>query len=268
MAWVTGGVDCHAHVWTRPLNFIDGARHRPDYDARVEAYLGSLDAHGLASGLLIQPSFLGTDNTLMLDAVLRHAERLKAVVVIDPAAPAERLLELERQGVVGVRFNLVGVPLPDFASKPFSGLLARVADRKWHVEIHREARDLPKILPALLDAGVKVAVDHFGRPDPGSPANDPGFRYLLHAGSSRRVWVKVSAAYRSGGERTALALAPLLLEHFGPERLLWGSDWPHTQHESVANYGSTVRLFERSIPSVEVRRKILENAPAELWPGV
>lgn len=264
MASVTGGVDCHAHVWTRPLNFIAGARHRPDYDAPVEAYLANLDAHGLANGLLIQPSFLGTDNTIMLGAVLRHPERLKAVVVVDPAASTEKLLELERQGAVGVRFNLVGLPLPDFAGEPFRGLLARIADRNWHVEIHREARDLPKILPALLDAGVNVAIDHFGRPDPASPADDPGFRYLLSVGSSRRVWVKVSAAYRSGGKRTACVLAPLLLEHFDPERLLWGSDWPHTQHEAAANYGSTFSLFEESIPSVEIRRRILENAPAEI----
>lgn len=261
---IAGGVDCHAHVWTRPLQFIPEARHRPDYDAPVEAYLHHLDSHGLANGLLIQPSFLGSDNTIMLDAVRRHPERLKAVVVIDPATPAEKLIELEGQGAVGVRLNLIGLPLPNLASEPFKGFLARLADRNWHVEIHREARDLPKLVPALLDAGVKVAIDHFGRPDPAAPANDPGFRYLLSVGTSKRVWVKVSAAYRSGGKRTAFALAPLLLGSFEPERILWGSDWPHTQHESAVNYGSTFSLFEESIPSVEVRRRILENAPAEL----
>jgi predicted TIM-barrel fold metal-dependent hydrolase len=264
VAPIAGGVDTHAHVWTRPLIFIPEARHRPDYDAPVESYLAHLDAHGLAKGLLIQPSFLGANNSLMLDAVRRHRDRLNAVVVIDAATPLEKLVELEGQGAVGVRFNLVGLPLPDFAAEPYRGFLAKLAGRNWHVEIHREACDLPKLIPALLDAGVKVAIDHFGRPDPAAPASDPGFRYLLTTGASKRVWVKVSAAYRSGGKRTAFALVPLLLEHFDPERLLWGSDWPHTQHESAVNYGSTFSLFEESIPDVAVRRRILENAPAEL----
>ena len=259
-----GATDSHAHVWTRPLRFIEAARHRPDYDAPVESYLAHLDAHGLARGLLIQPSFLGTDNTLMLDAVRRHPGRLRAVVVLDPETSDEALDQLESQGAVGVRLNLVGLALPDFARGPHRAFAERLAQRGWHVEVHREARDLPAILPALLDAGVKVAVDHFGRPDPAAPAADPGFRYLLGLGATGRVWVKISAAYRSGGKRTAFALVPMLLAHFAAERLLWGSDWPHTQHESAVTYGSTVSLFEESVPDAQIRRRILEDAPAEL----
>ena len=214
--------------------------------------------------MLIQPSFLGTDNSIMLDAVRRFPERLKAVVVLDPTTPAEKLLELEAQGVVGVRLNLIGLPLPDLASEPLRSFLQRLADRAWHVEIHREARDLPALVPALLDAGVKVAIDHFGRPDAASPAADPGVRFLLGAGATGRVWVKVSAAYRSGGKRTAFALAPMLLEHFAPERLLWGSDWPHTQHESAVTYESTLSLFRECFRDAAVQRAILEEAPAQL----
>ncbi len=261
---MTGGWDGHAHVWRQPLAFIPEARHRPDYDAPVEAYLAELDRHGLASGLLIQPSFLGADNSLMLEAVRRFPGRLKAVVMVDPATPDEELNALEVRGAVGVRFNLIGLPLPDFSREPHAGFVKRLAARKWHVELHREARDLPALLPPLLDSGVRIAVDHFGRPDPAALRDDPGFRYLLGVAATNRVWVKISAAYRSGGDAAARDLTPALLEHFGPQRLIWASDWPHTQHEAAVNYHSTYALFEAAIPDANIRQAILERAPAAL----
>ena len=261
---VKGGVDGHAHVWHGPLAIIPGARHVPGRDAPVESYIGHLDRHGLAMGLLIQPSFLGTDNSIMLDAVRRHPDRLKAVVVIDPTTPMEKLIELGGQGVVGVRFNLIGLPLPDFAGEPLRSFLKRLAELKWHVEIHRESRDLPEVMPPLLATGVRVAIDHYGRPDPKALAEDPGFRYLLTTAASGRVWVKISAAYRSGGKKAAMSLTPALLEHFQPDRLPWGSDWPHTQHEST-RYESTLDLFRESVADERIRALCLSNAIAELW---
>lgn len=263
-AAIQGGIDGHAHVWHGPLKVILGARHHPHYDAPVDTYIGHLDRNGLAMGLLIQPSFLGTDNSIMLDAVRRHPGRLRAVVVIDPATPMERLIELGGQGVVGVRFNLIGLPLPDFVVEPLRSFLKRLAELNWHVEIHRESRDLPELMPPLLAAGVRVAIDHYGRPDPKALAEDPGFRYLLTTAASGRVWVKISAAYRNGGKKAAMSLAPALLEHFQPDRLPWGSDWPHTQHESTT-YDSTLALFRESVPEESIRALCLSNAIAELW---
>ena len=84
-------------------------------------------------------------------------------------------------------------------------------------------------------------------------------------GREAQVWVKASAAYRFGGDAAALALAPRLLDHFAPNRVLWASDWPHTQHESTVTYDSTFELFQRCVPDAAVRRRILEEAPAELY---
>lgn len=103
----------------------------------------------------------------------------------------------------------------------------------------------PDLLPTLLAAGCRVVVDHFGRPDPALGVRDPGFGYLLQQAGSGRVWVKLSAPYRiwpaadcaaSGRQATAQ-----LLQAFAAERLLWGSDWPHTQHAGQASYPATVR---------------------------
>lgn len=263
-AGIAGGVDAHAHVWQQPLDFIPGARHRPGYDAPVAAFLANLDGNGLSRGLLIQPSFLGTDNAQMLDAVRRYPQRLKAVVVIDPATPMEELERLEALGAVGVRYNLVGVPLVDFTQGPYPAFHRRLAQRGWHVELHREARDLGVLVPPLLHQGVRVAIDHFGRPDPANPSGDPGFARLLGWGRDPGVWVKASAAYRCGGAAAALALMPRLLDRFAPQRILWASDWPHTQHEATVNYAATLALFERSVPDAATRERILVDAPAAL----
>jgi predicted TIM-barrel fold metal-dependent hydrolase len=260
---MTAGWDTHAHVWRRPLALVANARHRPDYDAPVESFLANLDRNGLAKGLLIQPSFLGYDNSQMLDAIAPHRDRLHAVVMVDPATSMEALAGLESRGAKGLRYNLIGLPIPDLSSALHRALHARLAERGWHVEVHREARDLPAILDPLVEQGVKIAVDHFGRPDPKLLENDPGFRYLLGLGRDANVWVKVSAAYRCGGDDAGVALTARLLENFSPDRLLWASDWPHTQHESIT-YDSTAALFARCVPDVETRRRILEAAPLEL----
>jgi predicted TIM-barrel fold metal-dependent hydrolase len=261
-----GGIDSHAHVWRRPLKLVPGARHRPDYDAPVESYIANLDRNGLAGGLLIQPSFLGTDNSQMLDAVRRYPDRLKAVVVIDPESSDEDLERFETQGAIGVRYNLIGLPLIDFSKGPYPAFHRRLADRGWHVELHREARDLPALVPPLLAQGVKIAIDHFGRPDAASHAADPAFTQVLAWGREPQVWLKASAAYRCGGEPAAFALMPRVLDHFDATRVLWASDWPHTQHETLVTYDATFDLFTRTVTDASVRRRILEQAPAELYP--
>lgn len=260
------GVDAHAHVWQRPLEFIGTARYRPQYDAPVGQYVAQLDRHRLAKGLLIQPSFLGYDNSQVLAAVAKHRDRLRAVVMADPSTTSEALVELQSRGAVGLRYNLVGLPLPDFAAEPHAGLIKRIAAQGWHVEIHRDARDLHALLPPLVDAGVRVVVDHFGRPNAKDPAKDPGFRYLLTHGGSGRVWVKISGAYRVGGEAAAQALTPMLLDHFPPDRLPWGSDWPHTQHEDRVSYEATYAMLVKTVPNEAIRTACLAAANA-LFPG-
>ena len=159
------------------------------------------------------------------------------------------LAELDRKGVVGIRLNLVGLAVPRFDEAPWPALLKSVADLGWQVEVHREAKDLEPIVAPLLRAGVTVVVDHFGRPDARLGVEDPGFRYLLTAGAQRRTFVKVSAAYRNGkdgaGEATALKAYPMLRDALGLDRLVWGSDWPHTQFEAVETYKKTRAFLGR-----------------------
>ncbi|MFM0736509.1 amidohydrolase family protein [Paraburkholderia xenovorans] len=238
-------VDTHAHVFERGLPLTDGRRYAPAYDATLDTYLSLLDAHGIGNAVLVQPSFLGTDNRYMLKALARDTQRLRGVAVVAPDIDETALVELHERGVTGIRLNLMEQTLPDLRSGSWKTLLARLSKTGLHVELHRNARDLASLLDALLEVDIPIVVDHFGRPDPDQGIDDPGFGALLGYGKTGRVWVKVSAAYRCAPAGSGFAgdATRLLIEHFGAGRLMWGSDWPHTQHEHAAHYGESLSML-------------------------
>lgn len=262
-------VDGHAHVFRRGLPLADTRRYAPDYDATPEDYLGVLDRNGIARAVLVQPSFLGTDNSYLIAALRRWPARLRGIVVVRPEVEAATLRDFDRDGVVGLRLNLIGLPDPDFGAGPWPRLLRQLADLDWQVEVQAEARRWPALLPPLLEGGVKVVADHFGKPDPALGIDDPGFRHLLRAGRTGRVWVKLSGAYRNGPGETGAAIAraamPPLREMLGPERLVWGSDWPHTQFESGARYAQVRAQLDAWLPDPDERRIVLQETPTRLF---
>lgn len=258
-------IDCHAHIFEKGLTLAGERRYAPDYDATVKDYLANLDAHGNSHGVLVQPSFLGTDNSYLAAALRRFPARLRGIAVVEPTASPSQLAELSEAGVVGIRLNLVGKPDPELGTAPWKQLLRALADLDWQVEVQAEAKRLAGLVDPLVQSGVKLVIDHFGRPDPKLGIEDPGFRYLLSRGETRRVWVKLSGAYRIGGEANAAAAAPLLKDAFGPDRLVWGSDWPHTQFEKVTNYTTTRAQLDAWLPNAEDRRIVLADTPSQLF---
>lgn len=260
-------VDSHAHCFVRGLSLAEGRRYAPTYDAPVADYLAMLDANGLTHGVLVQPSFLGTDNSYLVSALRTAPSRLVGIAMLPPSAPAEEIARLSAEGVVGVRLNLIGKDDPDLTSEPWRNHLRLLALAGWQVELQCEARRLPGLVPHLVGAGVSVVVDHFGRPDAGMGLKDPGFQFLLVAGAQWPIWVKLSGAYRLGADGPALArrAAAELWQSFGPSRLVWGSDWPHTQFETVADVPAAVAGLAEWIPESEARGHVLGGAAALLF---
>jgi predicted TIM-barrel fold metal-dependent hydrolase len=272
-------IDAHAHVFVRGLPLAEQRRHAPDYDATLEAYAGHLLANGVSHAVLVQPSFLGTDNTFFLDVLKRYPRRFRGVAVVDCAVTDAELALLDRTGVAGIRLNLVGLPLPRLSAPDWQRLLARVNALGWHVEVHRAAVDLPAVVGPLLEQGCTVVVDHFGRPDSGRPnsgrpdpdnaVNDPGFKYLLSVAATGRVWVKLSAAYRSAlnddGSALGSRLASRILDAYTPARLVWGSDWPHTQHQQIVDYDASRRALDRWVADAAQRESILTSSARMLY---
>ncbi|AUT66875.1 hypothetical protein C2L65_44520 [Paraburkholderia terrae] len=262
-------IDAHAHVFVRGLPLARQRRHAPDYDATLDAYAGHLLANGVSHAVLVQPSFLGTDNTFFLDVAKRYPQRFRGVAVVDCAVTDAELALLDHTGVVGIRLNLIGLPLPQLSAPDWRRLLTRVNTLGWHVEVHREAVDLHAVVGPLLEQRCTVVVDHFGRPDPYSAASDPGFQYLLSVAGTGRVWVKLSAAYRSAssedGAALGTSLAGRLLDAYTPERLVWGSDWPHTQHQQLVDYDATRRALDQWVPDATQRESILTRSARTLY---
>ncbi|WP_033046037.1 amidohydrolase family protein [Pseudomonas fluorescens] len=264
------GIDSHAHVFSRQLTLATARRYTPGYDATLEQYLGHLHAHGLSHGVLVQPSFLGTDNRYLLDALRQAPQRLRAVVVLERDASAAEMGDMARLGVVGVRLNLMGQALPDFSDTAWRSFFGRIAELDWHVELHAPMADLPVLLRQLIPFGVKLVIDHFGRPDARLGLDQPGFAELIEGGPGGQVWVKVSGIYRLAATdqqnlEFARASLSLLEQSFGPRRLVWGSDWPHTQHEQDVDFATVAGQLQALQCSPSLMHALTVQAPRELF---
>lgn len=257
-------VDTHAHVFHRGLPFVPNRRYTPDYDATLEQYLALLDANQMAYGVIIPISILGTNYDYTVQSIAQSAGRLRGLAVVDPGIEFAQLEALDRAGLVGIRLNLIGKPVPDLTTGAWRELIAQCRKLNWQVEVYDDAKRLSSSVTPLIDAGVNVVVDHFGKPDTTLGVDDPGFKYLLGVGATRQVWVKLSAPYRSSDAVAAAAAAPLL-EAFGPQRLMWGSDWSHTGFEGKVDYATLKAQLTSWVPDPDQRRIILEDTPIKLF---
>jgi predicted TIM-barrel fold metal-dependent hydrolase len=190
-------IDTHAHIFRHDLQFAANRHYTPNYDATLNEYMQLLDSHAISYGVLVQVSFLGTDNNFIREALHAYPERLRGIAVVEPSISEASLAALAQDGFVGLRLNYIQKEaLPDLAAEPWLTLLRRAERLGWQVEVHCPAHALPVLIRPLLESGLNVVVDHFGRPDPRLGIDDPGFDYLLSVASTRKVWVKLSAAYR------------------------------------------------------------------------
>lgn len=262
-------VDAHAHIFEAGLELAPVRRYVPAYDAKVADYLSVLDANGVRCGVLVQPSFLGTNNDYMMQALRAHRDRLRGIAVVDPDVSLDVIDGLDADGVVGIRLNLAGLPLPDLSAGSWPRLLTHLKRLDWQVEIHRQGSDLPFLIEPLLAAGVNIVIDNVGCIDKDAGVADLAFQFLLAKAETRRVWIKLAGAYRNWPDWTDQSAATqtiaALLKAFGPERLIWGSDWPHTQNETKVDFASTRKNLETWVPNAADRKIVLQDSPMRLF---
>lgn len=235
--------DCHAHVFER-LAAVDGARYVPRRPARLKSWLRHCRDFGLSGGVLVQVSFLGHDNSELCAALASlDRARFAGVAGVPLSVEDAELARLRRLGVQGVRWNLVRAePIPDPRARPTRAFLERLAKHGLHLEIHLEGHRLAPLLPRLLDAGPVIVVDHFGLPSDPDPRRDPWIGSVASARDPTRLYVKFSGAYRTPFDIAPHAAA--LLSALPPDRVVWGSDWPHTQYEARTDYARAAALRE------------------------
>jgi predicted TIM-barrel fold metal-dependent hydrolase len=265
-------VDAHAHIFTKDMPLGASAWHAPDYGFTAEDYLRTLDEHGVHFGVIAGISIYGYYNDYMLEQ-LRKYKRLRGTVNVPPTTDRYVLERMKADGIVGVRLQLTRrKELPDLASEDYRLLLRRVADLDWHVHVVVEGQLWPTVLEKLEASGAKLVIDHFGHPDPRDAENCAGFQAVLRSVEKGRTWVKLSAGYRltwaalgqaqrdPRADEMARKLAGKLLEHAGPERLVWGSDCPFVGHEAAVSYRDTLDDLDAWVPDAVTRRKISATA--------
>jgi predicted TIM-barrel fold metal-dependent hydrolase len=225
---------------------------------------------GLTRAVFVQASCHGTDNRAMLDAMERGQGRFAGVAMVDESHEDEDLDEMHRLGVRGVRFNFVdhlgGAPDPG----RFRAIVDRVRRLDWHLELHFDARDLPGYSDLLDSLPVPFIIDHMARVKAADGVDQEPFHYLLDL--MRRngaAWVKISGAERiTAGEGPPYAdvvpLARALIE-VAPQRVLWGTDWPHPNVRHMPDDGDLVDLLADMVPDESTRNQILVDNPTGLY---
>jgi predicted TIM-barrel fold metal-dependent hydrolase len=257
--------DCHVHVFGPFDRFpLDPARKYTPEAATLEDYLKVAHALGTGRVVLVQPSVYGTDNACQLAAVRELGERARGVAVIDDAITDDQLAELNGAGFEGARLNLARAADLDSLER----LAARVKEYDWHVQLHAKGADLPAIAERLHKLPTDVVIDHFGRIDPREGFGQPAFKALLQLLDSGRCWVKLSAPYRVDLEgppyHRLTTFARELVKH-NPERLVWGSDWPHPDVAVVPEDQVLLDVLEDWVPDDAARHRILVENPAKLY---
>jgi len=272
-----GSADCHVHVYGPYDRFpaVSGGKFSPLRATPVEALLALWDGMGIARGVIVHALAAGGDNEVTLDALRRHRDRLRGVALLKPEVSERRLDELSEAGFKGVRINLLrqdGKPVSSggMSLDDLMALAPRLGARGWHVQLWVETGDLMELAPTLEKLPLTYVVDHMGRTMTDKGVDYPGFRDFCARLKDGRYWCKLSGAdrnTRTGApyEDTAPFMKALVAAN--PDRLVWGSDWPHVGHpaEAIPQEEDLLGLFFRCVPDEGVRRKILVDNPTVLY---
>ncbi|MEB3369775.1 amidohydrolase family protein [Saccharopolyspora mangrovi] len=256
-------VDSHAHVFHRGLPLTPGRRYTPDYDATWHDYLDVLDAHGVGKALLVQPSFLGTDNTYLLETLRERPDRFRGVIVVDtghPTAAAGAAPAMHDAGVRGIRLNLVGTATTAPSGPGWDTLANRMADLGWHLEVQASGEQWDTLAPHLRRWPSPVVIDHVGLPQ---GQEDPQWKRVLDLATLPHVWIKLSGFYRSPAGAATTA-ARQIKDNAGVERLLWGSDWPWTRYERDRRYDQLLHEPATVLDTPADIERVRNHNPARL----
>lgn len=264
-----GACDCHLHVFGPYARFpLAHARGYTPPEASVAAYRRVQRALGLARAVIVQPSVYGTDNTCTFEAAraLGGPKRCRVVAVAEPETPASEFEAWHGAGVRGVRVNAVagGGPLID----QVGAVAAAIAPLGWHVQLYLPRAALIDAEPVLRGLPVDVVIDHLGDPDPRDPTGRAlaSLQSLLDGG---RAWVKLSGGYIASARGAPWAdVAPVAraLAATHPERLVWGTNWPHpVRHREMPDDGDLVDALADALEDRTLLDRVLVANPAVLY---
>ena len=270
-----GAVDAHCHVFG-PGDVFPYAPERKytPCDAGKDRLFALRDHLGLSRNVIVQATCHGADNRAMVDAVRASGGKARGVATVRPDVTEAELADMHDAGVRGVRFNFVKRLVDPKPDAYYHDIIAKIAPLGWHIVIYFEAADLAERWNFFTSLPTIVVVDHMGRPDVTKPADGEEFGLFLRFMERDNVWSKVSCPERlsqSGPPDYAdvVPFARTVVERF-PDRVLWGTDWPHPNLNMVGHMpddGALADFIPSIAPTAELQRKLLIDNPMRLyWP--
>lgn len=264
-----GACDAHFHVFgpRDKFAYAKDAPYVPEVDAPKDVLIDRHMFLGIERGVVVQSAAHGLDNSAAADLLAEKKGSYVGVALVPVNADMSLLKRLHEQGFRGARFNYLqhlggGPAMPELMK-----LATKLAVLNWHLQLHVESSMIVKMTPELKLSPVPVVIDHMGRVDASRGLDQPGFRHLLKLMEDKRFWVKVSGLERASRQGSpyadAVPFARKLVAEFG-DRVIWGSDWPHPNLDSIPDDGVLVDLIGEYANEAQ-RQALLVDNPQKLY---
>ncbi|WP_244867421.1 amidohydrolase family protein [Vannielia litorea] len=266
-----GAVDAHCHVFgpSPEFPFAPERKYTP-CNAGKDKLFELRDFLGFGRNVIVQATCHGKDNRAMVDACRAAGDLARGIASVGPDVSDEELAEMDAAGVRGVRFNFVKRLVDATPKEVFLRIAERIAKLGWHIVVYFEAADLEELVPFLESLPTVLVVDHMGRPDVSKGVDHPDFqRFIQLMERNENIWSKVTCP-----ERLTKAGPPYddvipfyqaIVERF-PDRVLWGTDWPHPNMKShMPDDGALVDYIPKIARTPEQQQKLLVDNPMRLY---
>ena len=270
-----GSVDAHCHVFGPGADFpYAPERKYTPCDAGKDQLFALRDHLGFARNVVVQATCHGADNRAMVDALVHSNGKARGVATVRPDIREAELTAMHDAGVRGVRFNFVKRLVDPKPDEYYRGIIDKIAALGWHIVVYFEAADLEERWDFFTSIPTTVVVDHMGRPDVTKLVDGPEFETFLSFMERDNIWTKVTCPERLSKMPPPeyadfVPFARHVVERF-PDRVLWGTDWPHPNLNMVGHMpddGALVDLIPAIAPTTELQRKLLVDNPMRLyWP--
>ena len=263
-----GACDAHVHVYG-PFDKFPIPTASPFQPAlgTIEALEQLWHKFGIERGVLVQGAAYGEDHRALLAAVRRAPQNRRGIALLKRDTSDETLRQLQAGGVCGARINFVRHLDKGFDAERFWQIVRRIAPLGWHLELHVDPADLARLVPLVRESPVPIVIDHMGRVDAALGLGQAPFQALLGLVRHPNCWVKLSGADRlakGGALKTAVSFARSLLEA-APERVVWGTDWPHVNLEVAYPDETLFNLLPEIAPGDVSLARLLVDNPACLY---
>lgn len=262
-----GGTDAHCHVFGPGAVFPYAPNRRYTPEDAPKEHLRALHDHlGIDRAVIVQASCHGIDNAAMLDCIASDPKRYRGVAIVNDGFTDKDFDALDAGGVRGVRFNFVkhlgGAPDMDV----FNRVMDRIKGRGWHVVLHVDAPDIVPLSDMIRKIPVPFVIDHMGRVPGKDGVDQPPLKALMELHKLDGAWVKVCGSERISMPpyAEAIPIARKIVEN-RPDRVLWGTDFPHPNATHEADEADLVDLVPKIAPDAALQRKLLVDNPAALY---